>query len=143
MVRDYCLSAYQSFLVWSPRNTWIRRTYTPGRSPPKVLIGELEDWPALELTMRQNNVATALARSPNGHLLATPDGSDVRVWDALGTGVSQLFEGHTGEVTSVAFSPDGTSLVSGSKDCTVRLWNLATGTSEVVIRHTGDRKSVV
>ena len=41
-------------------------------------------------------------------------------------------EGHTEIVTSVAFSPDGTLLASGSLDGTVKLWDVST---ERQIRH--------
>ena len=38
-------------------------------------------------------------------------------------------EGHTGDVNSVSFSPDGTTLASGSSDGKVKLWDVATGTN--------------
>ena len=49
-----------------------------------------------------------------------------------GPAAPQVLEGHTEWVTSVAFSPDGTTLASGSgglfsDNNTVRLWAAATG----------------
>ena len=35
--------------------------------------------------------------------------------------------GHTDRVTSVAYSPDGRHIVSGSRDMTIRIWDAKTG----------------
>lgn len=39
----------------------------------------------------------------------------------------KVFEGHTGDIYSVNFSPDGKHVVSGSIDGTVRIWDIVTG----------------
>ena len=38
-----------------------------------------------------------------------------------------ILTGHTDQVNSVAFSPDGKTLASGSTDHTIRLWDVAIG----------------
>src|SRR5262249_33590453 len=41
--------------------------------------------------------------------------------------IERTLEGHKGEVSALAFSPDGKWLASGSGDRTVRIWNVASG----------------
>ncbi|KIK36843.1 hypothetical protein CY34DRAFT_810907, partial [Suillus luteus UH-Slu-Lm8-n1] len=74
---------------------------------------------------------TFSARFPN--CLRVASGRDIN-WTAVQTVIS----GHTNGVNSVAFSPDGTRIATGSADCTVRLWDAATGqpVGEPLLGHT-------
>jgi len=75
--------------------------------------------------------------SPNGKMLARATGDNVKLWD-ITSGAEHTLKGHTAGVKSVAFSRDGQMLASGSRDRTIKLWNIATG-SEVrtLLGHTG------
>src|SRR5205085_132381 len=44
--------------------------------------------------------------------------------------------GHTSAVTSAAFSPDGSRIVTGSRDQTAKVWDATTGTGLVTFRGT-------
>ncbi len=49
------------------------------------------------------------------------------------------FQGHTGFILALAFSPDGKRALSGSEDTTVRLWDLASGREiRPLVGHTGE-----
>ena len=86
--------------------------------------------------------------SPDGHTLATLllyRSLMVRLWDVDTDTEIGILWGHIGEVSGVAFSPDGGTLASaGSVDATVRLWDVDTQTEIAILRgHTGWVKGVV
>lgn len=60
-----------------------------------------------------------------------------------GIEIATTYRGHTEPVYAVALTPDGTKLVTGSFDTTVRLWDVATGKEEKVFSGpTGHTKMV-
>jgi WD40 repeat protein len=72
--------------------------------------------------------ATTLAvASPDRKLLAFVQGNDVQLADLAGQKLTQKLSGHTATVTAVAFSADGTMLVTASTDKAARVWNTADG----------------
>ena len=48
----------------------------------------------------------------------------MKVWDSTTGDLLLNLRGHTGLVSSVAFSPDGRNLISGSHDYTVKVWDV-------------------
>jgi WD40 repeat protein/serine/threonine protein kinase len=75
-------------------------------------------------------IRRGVAFSPDGTRLAYTSHERVRIWDLKAGRECPHLEGHTSGVISVAFSPNGRWIATGSGDRTVRMWNAATGRLE-------------
>ena len=92
------------------------------------------------LQSRRLRPATALNDadfSPDGRFVAGAGAGTshtVQVWDVK-TGIPVFTLRHNGPVLSVAYSPNGRFIGTGSADGTARLWNAADGQSLAMFRH--------
>jgi WD40 repeat protein/serine/threonine protein kinase len=80
-----------------------------------------------------------VAFSADGKRLASGHRGEIKLWDAL-TGEEILtFRGHTNQIPSVVFSPDGHRLASCSHDGTVMVWDTHTGQDTLTLTGHTDR----
>ena len=86
-------------------------------------------------------VINEIQYSPDGTRLAVASGIGIWLYDTATHQEIALFTGHTEMVSSVAFSPDGGTLASGSSDAISRLWDAVTGTHKWIL--TGHTNVVV
>ena len=55
------------------------------------------------------------------------DDQTAKVWEAASGKELLTLKGHSGQIWSVAFSPDGQRIVTGSEDNTAKVWEAASG----------------
>jgi eukaryotic-like serine/threonine-protein kinase len=95
-------------------------------------------WDAKRHTKVRYLLASTLstAMAPNGRTVAAGLGGkgDVLLWSTETGKLLNTLKGHTNWTVSLAFSPDGHRLVSGSGDSTVRVWDTDTGATVYVLR---------
>lgn len=77
-----------------------------------------------------------VAWAPDGVRIATSNGlpANVEVQDVARHRTLLTYSGHTGPISSLAWSPDGASLVSASYDTTVQVWDAGTGAQRITYK---------
>jgi WD40 repeat protein len=103
------------------------RRLVAGGEDHTVKIWDVQTGRELLTILGHSGDVWAAAFSPDcgGRWVASAgEDSTVKVWDSHAGTLVRSFRGHTGLVTSIAFSPDGRLLLSGSRDQTVKAWDL-------------------
>ena len=104
--------------------------------PGPLSAGEVKIWDSktgkekLTLTPDDPFKIASVVFSPNGKLLATGAGDrdtfgEIKVWNAETGAEKVTLTGHSAVVSGLCFSPDGTRLVSGSRDESVKIWDIS------------------
>ena len=131
-------------LVFSPDS----KTLVSGRMT--IQLWDVETGKQMSRLDGHTRKVDALTFAPDGKTLASGDsGGEIRFWNItirndqltqrqlgsitskLATDTPNLTE-HKRPIQSLAFTADGTTLVSASSDTTIRLWDVSTGNSRLV-----------
>ena len=92
----------------------------------KVVKGLLAEWGMCSCTVLLDSFVWKLSYHNNTIAIRSSSG-DITILNATAGSQTAVLSGHTRAVRYLTFSSDGTSLTSGSDDCTVKLWDLQTG----------------
>ena len=118
---------YHCALPFCPSSSWLHQYYaTEFLQEVKVVKGLPAEWGSCSRTVALDTRAFSIACWKDTIGVGLSSG-DIVTLDGI-TGIqTAVLSGHTSWVESLAFSPDGTSLVSGGFDKTIKLWDVQTG----------------
>lgn len=117
---------------WSPDGSLLASV----SNDATLRLWDSETWQCIK-TIANTGWLTCVAWSPVGNLIAFggygQDG-EISVWDVDSWHMIGKLFGHTEPVYSLAWSPDGTQLASGSKDRTAMIWSIGAMAKRFVLK---------
>ena len=110
---------------------------------PEIGMAAIAGRDPVEVVLPASGSVTSVAFSPVSALLAIGRESHVQLVDTETGQTLRLLTGHTGQVTDVAFAPDGFLIATASEDKTVRIWEATSGAHQTTLSGHGDRVGAV
>ena len=71
--------------------------------------------------------SSSVTLSPDGDQIVSAFGNSINIIDARNGTLLRTLNGHQKRITSVAYSPDGKRIASGSEDYTIKIWDAQKG----------------
>lgn len=115
-IRTLTALPYKKWLAWSEWGDKVQ-------SGPRITLWEFASPTTTRIPLTQ--LATCLSFHPGGSILALGSEWTVRLIDLDRRAERAVMKGHKGQVTGVAFHPEGNLVLSGSWDGSVRIWDPA------------------
>ena len=120
IVHSMTFSAYVLSIMFSPNGQYHAVGMRNG-----VEIWDVRSW---QRVCGRNSSCFTVAISPDSKQVAYADDKSLCIMDLkTGKPIMDPIQGHTNYIYSLAFSPDGTWIASGSWDESIRIWDTATG----------------
>ena len=118
---------YHSALPFCPSSSWLHKYYSLEISKEvRVIKGLSAEWGVCSRTVSVHSLPQALICWKDTIAIGLSSG-DIIILDAITGGQAAVLSGHSDSVEALSCSSDGTLLVSGGHDKTLKLWDVQTG----------------
>jgi WD40 repeat protein/DNA-binding SARP family transcriptional activator len=95
------------------------------------------DWNRREVVLTIRGEAVRVDFHPSRPRIAITLPGRGEIWDVVSGSRVAVLAGHSGELTDIAYSPDGSRVATASADGTIRLFEADTGKQQLVLRTPG------